>query len=100
VLAERAAVVDRALAGLDGPALAALTDAVCSMLVALTDDLLTSEHMCRMCDELACPDELCPVERAEPAPAHRRGPGYEIRRSSTDVLPRKPSRRGRHDGSA
>jgi hypothetical protein len=49
-----------------------------TMLEALTDDLLTSEFMCRMCDELACPDERCPVERAEPAPTDRRGIGYGV----------------------
>ena len=48
------------------------------MLEALTDDLLTSEFMCRMCDELACPDDRCPVERAEPAPSDRRGIGYGV----------------------
>ena len=50
-----------------------------TMLEALTDDLLTSEFMCRMCDELACPDDRCPVERAEPAPTDRRGSGYGVR---------------------
>ncbi len=78
VLAERAAVLDRAVAALDEATLAAVTDGVCTMLVALTDDLRTSEHMCRMCDEHSCPDERCPVERAEPAPPHRRGEGYGI----------------------
>jgi len=51
---------------------------VCAMLEALTDTLLTSEFMCRMCDERRCPDERCPVERAEPAPLHRRGAGYDF----------------------
>jgi len=53
------------------------------MLEAITDDLLTSEYMCRMCDELACPDARCPVERAEPAPPHRRGTGYGVTDPST-----------------
>ena len=79
VLAERSTVLDRALSGLDDAALAAVTDGVCTMLAALTDDLLTSEFMCRLCDEQACPDERCPVERAEPSPPHRRGAGYGIR---------------------
>ncbi len=78
VLTERAAVLDRALGALDDAAVAALTDGVCTMLAALTDDLLTSEHMCRLCDEHSCPDDRCPVERAEPAPPHRRGEGYGI----------------------
>ena len=64
--------------------LSALADAASAMLEALTDDLLTSEFMCRMCDELACPDARCPVERAEPAPPHRRGTGYGV----VDPVPR------------
>jgi MarR family transcriptional repressor of emrRAB len=79
VLAARSAVLERATADLDDATLSAVTDAVCAMLVALTDDLLTSEFMCRLCDEHACPDERCPVERAEPSPPHRRGTGYGIR---------------------
>lgn len=82
VLAERSAVLDRAMSALDDETLGAFTDGVCAMLAALTDDLLTSENMCRLCDEPACPDDRCPVERAEPAPPHRRGEGYGIRAPS------------------
>lgn len=78
VLAERRAVLDRAVDTLDDEQVAAVAEAVGVMLEALTDDLLTSEYMCRMCDELACPDQRCPVERAEPAPPHRRGAGYGV----------------------
>ena len=78
VLAERRAVLDRAVASLDDAQVLALADAAGAMLEALTDDLLTSEYMCRMCDEIACPDQRCPVERAEPAPPHRRGAGYGV----------------------
>lgn len=78
VLAQRRDVLDRAVDALDDDAVRALTDAVSVMLEALTDDLLASEHMCRMCDELACPDARCPVERAEPTPRHRRGAGYGV----------------------
>lgn len=76
VLTERREVLERAVAALDEAQLPGLVDAVCAMLEALTDTLLTSEFMCRMCDELRCPDERCPVERAEPAPIYRRGAGY------------------------
>ena len=76
VLAERRAVLERAVSALDDAALPGLVDAVCVMLDALTDTLLTSEFMCRMCDELCCPDDRCPVEAAEPSPPHRRGSGY------------------------
>jgi len=91
VLAERASVLDRALAALDDEAVAAITEGACAMLVALTDDLLTSEHMCRMCDEHACPDDRCPVERAHPGPPHRRGPGY-------GVQVRRPAQKARNGG--
>jgi DNA-binding MarR family transcriptional regulator len=79
VLAERRAVLDRAVSALSDDQVAAAADAIGSMLEALTDTLLTSEYMCRICDELACPDARCPVERAEPAPPHRRGTGYGVR---------------------
>ena len=78
VLGARREVLERALSALDDRQVRALADAAGAMLEAITDDLLTSEHMCRMCDELACPDARCPVERAEPAPPHRRGTGYGV----------------------
>jgi DNA-binding MarR family transcriptional regulator len=78
VLGARRDVLERALSALDDAQVRALADAAGAMLEAITDDLLTSEHMCRMCDELACPDARCPVERAEPAPPHRRGTGYGV----------------------
>jgi DNA-binding MarR family transcriptional regulator len=78
VLARRRDVLGRAVAALDDDAVRALADSMSTMLEAITDDLLTSEYMCRMCDELACPDARCPVERAEPAPPHRRGSGYGV----------------------
>jgi Mn-dependent DtxR family transcriptional regulator len=78
VLAERRAVLERAVSALDDRQVRLLADTTSAMLEAITDDLLTSEYMCRMCDELACPDARCPVERAEPAPPHRRGLGYGV----------------------
>jgi MarR family transcriptional regulator, negative regulator of the multidrug operon emrRAB len=78
VLHARRDVLERALSALDDAQVRALADAAGAMLEAITDDLLTSEFMCRMCDELACPDARCPVERAEPAPPHRRGTGYGV----------------------
>lgn len=78
VLAARRDVLERAVRALDDDQVAAFAHTAGTMLEAITDDLLTSEHMCRMCDELACPDARCPVERAEPAPAHRRGTGYGV----------------------
>ena len=78
VLSERRAVLDRAIGALDDDGVRMLLEAANAMLEALTDDLLTSEYMCRSCDELACPDSRCPVERAEATPPHRRGPGYGV----------------------
>ncbi|MBI1379274.1 MAG: MarR family transcriptional regulator [Frankiales bacterium] len=78
VLAARRDVLDRAVSALDDDQVLALADAAGAMLEALADTLLTSEFMCRMCDELACPDARCPVERAEPSPPHRRGSGYGV----------------------
>ena len=79
VLAQRRRVLEQSLSALDEQACHALSATLATMLEALTDDLLTSEFMCRMCDELACPDDRCPVERAEPAPTERRGTGYGVR---------------------
>ena len=79
VLAQRRRVLERALSALDDDACHTLSATLSTLLEALTDDLLTSEFMCRMCDELACPDDRCPVERAEPAPTDRRGVGYRVR---------------------
>lgn len=78
VLQARRDVVTRAIAALDDDQVSALGDAVEAMLDALADDLLTSEFMCRLCDERACPDVRCPVERAVPTPPHRRGAGYDV----------------------
>ena len=88
VLAERRAVLVRAIEAVDDAALPVLVEAVGVMLDALTDTLLTSEYMCRLCDEQSCPDERCPVEGAEPSPPHRRGAGYGIQDTRT---PRNPS---------
>ncbi len=78
VLAERRTVLERAVSALDDAQVRRLADVLGAMLEVLTDDLLTSEYMCRICDELACPDSRCPVEHAEPAPPHRRGTGYGV----------------------
>ena len=78
VLAARRQVLGRAVSALADDQVRALTEAADAMLDALADDLLTSEFMCRLCDELACPDARCPVERAIPSPPHRRGTGYGV----------------------
>ena len=78
VLSARQQVLARAVSALDDRQVQALVDATQAMLDALADDLLTSEFMCRLCDESACPDSRCPVERAVPTPPHRRGVGYGV----------------------
>ena len=78
VLAARRDVVKRAVAVLDDEEVDVLVSTVERMLEALTDDLITSEFMCRLCDERACPDNWCPVEKAEPTPPLRRGAGYDV----------------------
>jgi MarR family transcriptional repressor of emrRAB len=84
VLSSRREAADTALAAVNDKQLQVLTGAAEIMLEALTDDLLVSEHMCRLCDELACPDSRCPVERAEPSPPHRRGFGYGVGAAQRD----------------
>jgi len=73
VLTERRDLLERAVSALDD-----------AQVGALADDLLTSEFMCRMCDELACPDARCPVERAQSTPPHRRGTGYGVADETID----------------
>jgi len=80
VLAARRTVLERAVTALSDSGVAAFLGTAAALLAALTDDLLTGEFMCRMCDELACPDARCPVEQAAPAPVARRGLGYAERR--------------------
>jgi DNA-binding MarR family transcriptional regulator len=76
VLSRRRDLLGRAVAVLDDDAVRTLADTMGAMLEAITDDLLTSEYICRMCDELACPAARCPVDRVAPAPPHRRSRGY------------------------
>lgn len=78
VLSARRHVLSRAISALDDEQVGALVEAADAMLDALADDLLTSEFMCRLCDELACPDSRCPVEGAIPTPPHRRGTGFAV----------------------
>jgi MarR family transcriptional regulator, negative regulator of the multidrug operon emrRAB len=84
VLQARGAVLQRAVDVLDDVQVPALSGAVEAMLEALSDTLLTGEYMCRMCDELSCPDARCPVERATPTPPHRRGTGYGVAEPAVD----------------
>lgn len=40
----------------------ALGDALSQMLIALTQSRAAADHICRLCDEAACPQDQCPVE--------------------------------------
>lgn len=95
VLAARREVLATAVAALDDEQVRGLIDAADAMLAALADDLLTSEFMCRMCDELACPDRRCPVERAVPSPPHRRGEGYGVEDEGVGTVARRSANPGR-----
>ncbi len=78
VLARRAQVLADAVAPLSAAQVRSLATAAGAVLGGLSRDLLGSEHVCRLCDEAACPDARCPVERAVPSPVHRRGLGYGV----------------------
>lgn len=40
----------------------ALGEAISQMLVGLTQSRAAADHICRLCDEAACPPDHCPVE--------------------------------------
>lgn len=64
LLAARRATIARALAPLSDEQRAQLVAIVEVMLTALTPDRQTCDHICRLCDIAACPQEICPVELA------------------------------------
>ena len=64
VLAARAEVLERALSGFTAAETRQLTSFVARILGALTTDVDVADHMCRLCDERACPAATCPVEQA------------------------------------
>ena len=83
-------LADRADLFLIAPATANIIGKVAG---GIADDLLTSEFMCRLCDEHACPDAECPVERAVPTPPHP-GPLHDL----ADLFQRGHYRREAHEG--
>lgn len=64
VLRARQVVIARALAPLDTEEAAQLTKLLERMLTALTPDRVTCDHICRLCEIGACPQDRCPVELA------------------------------------
>lgn len=64
VLEARRAVHSRALAALSKRERNELARMLDAMLTALTPDRSTCDRTCRLCDIAACPQNICPVERA------------------------------------
>ncbi len=64
VLAARADVLEGPLSGFTAAETRQLTSFVARMLAALTTDVDVADHLCRLCDERACPAVTCPVEQA------------------------------------
>src|SRR5947209_2178021 len=61
VLEHRRAAVSGVLAALDADEQATLTTAVEKMLTALTPEVDLADHVCRLCDLDACPQDRCPA---------------------------------------
>jgi DNA-binding MarR family transcriptional regulator len=68
ILTGRAAVLARALSPLSEDDQAAPTTHLETILGAFTRDRRHADHICRLCDEDACPQERCPVECAVSKP--------------------------------
>jgi DNA-binding MarR family transcriptional regulator len=73
VLAARRRAVERAAAALDRRQVAALVKMMEAMLAALTEGRDSADHICRFCEEDACPTATCPVECAAIGKAADRG---------------------------
>jgi MarR family transcriptional regulator, negative regulator of the multidrug operon emrRAB len=63
LLDARRAVIEKATGPLQPKQMEQLEAIVEVMLAALTDGREAADHICRLCDENACPPETCPVER-------------------------------------
>ena len=64
ILSGRERVLTEALAALPEDGQAVLTPLIETLLGVMTGNRPQADHMCRMCDEDACPGATCPVERA------------------------------------
>ncbi|MFG1410877.1 MarR family winged helix-turn-helix transcriptional regulator [Xanthobacter sp. VTT E-85241] len=62
ILEARRAALAQALAPLDAQDVAQFGAMLARLLTGLTTGRLQADHMCRLCDENACPGERCPVE--------------------------------------
>ena len=66
ILDGRRTVLMDALDALSADERAALTGLMEKLLGTLTRDRQHADHICRLCDEHACPGQACPVECAVP----------------------------------
>jgi MarR family transcriptional regulator, negative regulator of the multidrug operon emrRAB len=64
VLAARRAALGRALAALTQQERALLEPMLDKMLYAMTPGRERCDHICRLCEITACPQDICPVETA------------------------------------
>jgi MarR family transcriptional regulator, negative regulator of the multidrug operon emrRAB len=64
VLAARRAAIRQPLAALTPQEQAALEKLLDKMLYAMTPDRERCDHICRLCEIAACPQDICPVETA------------------------------------
>ncbi len=62
ILRARASVLADALNGLETRQRIAFGDVAAALLSGLTQSREIADHICRLCDEDACPGALCPVE--------------------------------------
>jgi DNA-binding MarR family transcriptional regulator len=64
ILAAREAALRLPLASLSAQERTALESILDKMLYAMTPDRERCDHICRLCEITACPQDICPVERA------------------------------------
>lgn len=64
VLAARRAALRQPLAALTQREQATLEELLDKMLYAMTPDRERCDHICRLCEIAACPQDICPVETA------------------------------------
>jgi MarR family transcriptional regulator, negative regulator of the multidrug operon emrRAB len=64
VLAARRAALKRPLAALTPQERATLENILDKMLYAMTPDRDRCDHICRLCEIAACPEDSCPIETA------------------------------------
>jgi MarR family transcriptional regulator, negative regulator of the multidrug operon emrRAB len=75
LLQNRAAIAADALSVLDSDTTRSVHGALDAMIRHMTADRTAGDHICRNCNESACPDDRCPVEAAlagnSPVQLHR-----------------------------